>query len=91
MPAGGVSAYYSDRVESFLSTPVTEVLGRPAAQQSRCDRIIDALDSHVYWHLSEPQYRSNADVLEPGSDDPKVAAEIEACRELADRLITARA
>jgi hypothetical protein len=55
------------------------------------DRIIDALDSHVYWQLSEPQYRSNADVLEPGSDDPKVAAEIEACRELADRLITARA
>ena len=54
------------------------------------NRIIEALDSHVYWQLSEPHYRSNADVLEPGSDDSEVAAEIEACRELADRMSTAR-
>ena len=54
------------------------------------DRIIEALDSHVYWQLSEPQYRSNADVLEPGSDDPDVATEIEACRELAARMNVAR-
>lgn len=50
------------------------------------DRIIEALDSHVYWQLSDQHYRSNADVLEPGSDDPKQAAEIEACRELSEKL-----
>ena len=55
------------------------------------NRIIEALDSHVYWQLSEPHYRNNADVLEPGSDDPEVAAEIDACRELADRLTAERA
>ena len=54
------------------------------------NRIIEALDSHVYWQLSEQHYRSNADVLEPGSDDPEVAAEIEACRELADRMNAVR-
>ena len=54
------------------------------------DRIIEALDSHVYWQLSDQHYRSNADVLEPGSDDPEQAAEIEACRELADKLNATR-
>ncbi|HVL68043.1 MAG TPA: hypothetical protein VM364_12335 [Vicinamibacterales bacterium] len=53
------------------------------------DRIIEALDSHVYWQLSDQHYRSNGDVLEPGSDDPKQAGEIEACWELAERLRSA--
>ena len=50
------------------------------------DRIIEALDSHVYWQLSDQHYRSNADVLDPGADDPTQAAEIEACRELSEKL-----
>ena len=50
------------------------------------DRIIEALDSHVYWQLSDHHYRRNADVLEPGADDPEQAAEIDACRELAEKL-----
>ena len=33
---------------------------------------------------------SNADVVEPGSDDPDQAAEIEACVELSERLRTLR-
>jgi hypothetical protein len=49
-------------------------------------RIIAALDSHVYWQLSDRHYRHNGDVCEPGSDDPKQIAEIEACRALADKL-----
>ena len=53
-------------------------------------RIIEALDSHVYWQLSDQHYRSNADVLEPGSDHPEQAAEIDACRELADKLNATR-
>ena len=54
------------------------------------ERIIEALDSHVYWQLSDQHYRSNGDVLEPGSDDLEQAAEIEECRELAHKLNPAR-
>ena len=55
------------------------------------DRIIEALDSHVYWQLSDQHYRNDADVVEPGSDDPNQAAEIGSCRELADKLQATRA
>lgn len=51
-------------------------------------RIIEALDSHVCWQLSDPDYRNDADVNEPGSDDPEDAVEIAACRELAAWLET---
>lgn len=53
------------------------------------ERILEALDSHVYWQLSDQYYRSNADVLE--SDNPDQAAEIGTCRELAAKLQTPRA
>jgi hypothetical protein len=49
-------------------------------------RLLAALDSHVYWQLSDRHYRNDADVLAPGSDDPEQAVEIAACRALADRL-----
>lgn len=61
-----------------------------ALSQKDLDLLVEALDSHVYWQLSDQHYRSNADVLEPGSDDPKQAAEIEACLELSDKLMAAR-
>ena len=54
--------------------------------QKDLDLLVEALDSHVYWQLSDQHYRNNADVLEPGSDDPEQAAEIAACVELSDRL-----
>jgi hypothetical protein len=54
------------------------------------DLLVEALDSHVYWQLADQHYRSNADVIEPGSDDPEQAAEIEACLELAHKLKAAR-
>jgi hypothetical protein len=54
------------------------------------DRILAALDSHVYWQLSDQHYRNDASVLKPGSDDPEQAAEIAACRELAGRLDSER-
>ncbi|MEX2661112.1 MAG: hypothetical protein WD227_04240 [Vicinamibacterales bacterium] len=50
------------------------------------NRLLAALDSHVYWQLSDQRYRNDADVIDPGSDDPADAIEITACRELADRL-----
>lgn len=52
-------------------------------------RLIDALDSHMYWQLSDPHYRNNGDVRDPGSDDAEARAELEACRTLAHRLIAA--
>jgi hypothetical protein len=54
------------------------------------DRILAALDSHVYWQLADQQYRNDASVLDPGSDDPEQAVEIAACRELAGRLAAER-
>ena len=52
------------------------------------DRLLAALESHVYWQLSDPHYRNDAAVLDPGSDDPEQAVEIAICRELADRLVS---
>ena len=49
-------------------------------------QIVDAIDSHIYWQLSDPLYRANGAVLEPGSDDPDVAAEIVALEALQDEI-----
>jgi len=61
--------------------------------------IIEALDSHEYWQLSEPTWRRSGAVILPSDDeslwddrpDPTeeeraVVFEIERCRALADRL-----
>ena len=61
-----------------------------AVSEKDLELLVEALDSHVYWQLSDQHYRSNANVLEPGSDDPEHAAEIAACVELSDRLRTLR-
>ena len=58
----------------------------PPLSRKDLDLLVEALDSHVYWQLSDQHYRSNADIIQPGSDDPEQAAEIEACVELSDRL-----
>ena len=60
------------------------------SNREELDRILAALDSHVYWQLSDQQYRNDASVLSAGSDDPEQAAEITACRELAGRLDSVR-
>ena len=54
--------------------------------RSDLDRIVAALDSHVYWQLSDQHYRNDAAVIGPGADDPEQAEEIAAVRELLDRL-----
>ena len=63
---------------------------QPPLSKKDLDLLVEALDSHVYWQLSDEHYRSNSDVVEPGSDDPDTAAEIEACVELSQRLRTLR-
>lgn len=54
--------------------------------QQEIDLICEALDSHMYWQLSESQYRSSGFVLEPGSDDQEAQREIAACEELLAKL-----
>jgi hypothetical protein len=49
-------------------------------------RLVEAIDSHIYWQLSDERYRANGAVREPGSDDPEAAAEIVACEALQDAL-----
>ena len=50
------------------------------------NQLADAIDSHIYWQLSDHRYRANGAVLEPGSDDSEVAAEIAAFEALLDEL-----
>ena len=54
--------------------------------QAQITQIVDAIDSHIYWQLSDGLYRANGAVLGPGSDDPGVAAEIVALEALQDEL-----
>lgn len=49
-------------------------------------KLREAIDSHVYWQLADAHYRSNGDVIEPGSDDPDTAATIAEFQALAARL-----
>lgn len=48
--------------------------------------VCSALDSYIYWELSDRQYRNSGYVEEPGSDDPDSAAEIAAATKLLIRL-----
>jgi hypothetical protein len=48
--------------------------------------LISALDSHVYWQLSDPLYRDDGNVRDPGSDDKDNAAEIRRSRRLESDL-----
>ena len=57
--------------------------------QAQRIQIVEAIDSHIYWQLSDDRYRANGAVIEPGSDDPAVAAEIVALEALQDELNSA--
>jgi len=45
-----------------------------------------ALDSHIYWQLSDTQYRNDGYVNDPGSDDEEAVQEIQAARALNEIL-----
>lgn len=51
--------------------------------------IREAIDSHVYWQLSDEHYRHDGYVREPGSDDVDKAGEIAAAWALLRRLESA--
>jgi hypothetical protein len=46
----------------------------------------EALDSHIYWQLSDEHYRDSGFVSDPGSDEPDKAAEIAAANALDRKL-----
>lgn len=48
--------------------------------------VVEALDSHAYWQLSDEHYRSDGFVEDPGSDDPGTAQTIADTNALHDRL-----
>jgi hypothetical protein len=48
--------------------------------------LCDALDSHIYWQLSDRHYRNSGYVQEPGSDDAEAAAAIRAANVLEEKL-----
>ncbi|MGH3119168.1 MAG: hypothetical protein ACRDQ2_19030 [Gaiellales bacterium] len=48
--------------------------------------LCEALDSHVYWQLSDRHFRNNGYVREPGSDDAEAAAAIRTANALEDKL-----
>lgn len=72
-----------------------------ALSLSRADieRLIEGLDSHEYWQLSDPSWRHSGDVRLPSdvpdplaeppeltADEVQVVEEIEACRRLQEVL-----
>lgn len=48
--------------------------------------IVEALDSHVYWQLSDPLYRNSGFVMDPGTDDPEKKPLLDATNELHEKL-----
>jgi hypothetical protein len=48
--------------------------------------LCEALDSHVYWQLSDPAHRDSGTVRGPGSEDEAVAEEIQRVETLAARV-----
>jgi hypothetical protein len=48
--------------------------------------VLEALDSHRYWQLSDEQYRNSGYVMDPGSDDEENAETIREISALEARL-----
>jgi hypothetical protein len=48
--------------------------------------VLEALDSHEYWQLSDQEYRRDGFVMEPGSDAPAVRRQIKKVEALSARL-----
>ncbi len=60
----------------------------PAIQLTRREVqvLLDALDSHEYWQLSDPAYRWSGFVMEDGADDVDAREGIAEVRRLVERL-----
>ncbi len=54
--------------------------------RSDVELLIEALDSHCYWQLSDHEYRRDGFVIDPGADDRDAQAAIRQALELASHL-----
>jgi hypothetical protein len=50
------------------------------------ETLMDALDSHRYWQLSDEHHRNNGYVDDVGSDEPEMRTQIRRCTKLEERL-----
>lgn len=48
--------------------------------------LLDALGSHIYWQVSDLRYRHDANVRDPGSDDPEKQQAYRQARALEEKL-----
>lgn len=62
-----------------------EALRAPVDQEA-LGILVEALDSHAYWQLSDENYRDSGYVQEPGSDDPELVDALARVNELHERL-----
>lgn len=51
--------------------------------------LVEALDSHTYWQLSDEQYRHDGYVVSPGSDNASTRRLLRAAQRLEQRLAQA--
>jgi hypothetical protein len=51
--------------------------------------LIEALDSHVYWQLSDEQYRRDGYIHGKGSDDPEARQEMKRSNKLSEKIARA--
>lgn len=54
--------------------------------RAELELISAALDSHIYWELSDRQYRSAGFVRSPGADEEETAGRIREAEALMNRL-----
>jgi hypothetical protein len=55
-------------------------------RRDEVELLCEAIDSHIYWQLSDKHYRNDGFVLDPGADDPDNAAAIVAADALLAKL-----
>ena len=61
--------------------------GRPVhLTDAEIDLLRGALDSHIYWQLSDEEYRDSGFVQDPGSDDPEAVEAIKEANALDAKL-----
>lgn len=71
-----------DKAEVVIMVPLT---------RKEVEILDEALDSHIYWQLSDSHYRNNGYVNDPGSDDEENVKKIEEAKALVDKFDTIRA
>jgi hypothetical protein len=54
--------------------------------RAELELLIEALDSHEYWQLSDPAYRNDGFVIGKGAEEREAVKDIHQCRELRAKL-----